>query len=295
MTEENKKEIAALLRERLASKGADGKPLSQRGWGDANRISNATVNQVLNGKWDLISDEMWRKFASALNYSSAQWELGRTRDYILLNKWLTMAQKQGTTLAISHEPGGGKTATLQRFADTHPNVFFLGCDAHWTKHYFLRSLYRALGKDPKELTGVELAEGIILQLRRTDRPLVILDELDKLNESILLFFISLYNKLDGVCGFILAGAPHLRLMVEKGASRDKRGYRELLSRVGHTFLPLNGVNRADVAIICEANGITEPEEVATIWNDPVVQGKKDIRRIKRLVERIQMSRQSKAA
>lgn len=126
MTEENKKEIAALLRERLASKGADGKPLSQRGWGDANRISNATVNQVLRGKWDLISDEMWRKFASALNYSSAQWELGRTRDYILLNKWLAMAQKQGTTLAISHEPGGGKTATLQHFADTHPNVFFLG-------------------------------------------------------------------------------------------------------------------------------------------------------------------------
>lgn len=293
MTEQNKQRTQELLRSQLNARGENRKPLSQRKWGDQHGISNATISNVLSGKWDLIADKMWRQLAAAVGNVAREWTLANTRDFKLLNDFADRARNEAITLAVSFRPGSGKTETLRNYAQTHANVVYLECADHWSKRHFLRMLYRALGHDPKEMTVVELADSIVSVLRKTNKPLIILDELDKLNERTLLYLIHLYNQLDGVCGFLYSGSDHLKLKMERGCARDKRGYRELFSRMGGKFASLNGSNRKDVAIICAANGITEPEEINEIWNE--FTELRDIRRVKRMVENRQQQQHKEAA
>lgn len=293
MTEQDKERIAQMLRDQLGAKGEGQKALSQRSWGSPHDISVATISNTLTGKWELIADKMWRRIAAAVGYHAREWHLANTRDHVLMTQLLDRVRDESITMALSYKPASGKTATLTHYAATHPNVVYLPCADHWSKRHFLRQLYRGLGHDPAELTVVDLADSIVSVLRRAKKPVVILDELDKLNERTLLYLIDLYNHLDGICGFFYAGSEHLQLKMDRGCVRDKRGYRELFSRMGSRFLRLNGINRKDAALICTTNGMTDEADVQATWNE--VSESKDIRRIKRLVETHRQAREKKQA
>ncbi|HRF80152.1 MAG TPA: hypothetical protein PL070_08695, partial [Flavobacteriales bacterium] len=142
-------------------------------------------------------------------------------------------------------------------------------------------------------TGAALAEGIIQELRQRERPLVILDEVDKLRDPILMYFIELYNKLDGLCGFFLAGAPYLMQAWERKAKRDVRGFREIYSRIGRKFMHLNNVRRKDVELICTHNGVTTEDEITAIWN--AIEREPDLRRVKREIEKLRYGQLNTAA
>lgn len=283
MTDITRKQIVALLRHRLAAKGTDGRPLSQQAFGKAHRISGAVVNYALQGRWDLISDKMWQKLGAATGHRHAQWAAADTRDFRAMQGYLSVAQADGITLAVSHEPGCGKTFALRHYEGNHPEVYYLQCADFWSKRYFLQELYRTLGKEPGEMTCVQLSVAVITELRTKRQPLLIMDEADKLRDTTLLFVIELYNKLNGICGIVLTGAPYLAWLIEKGAARNKRGYREIYSRIGRRFVRLHGANRKDVAAICQANGVNDPAAIATIWAE--VNTNKDVEVDLRRVER----------
>lgn len=285
MNDLTKKNITDRLAARLKAKGVDGKPLGQKSFGTQHRISGATINQVLNGKWTLIADKMWQKLSAAVGFHASDWVAAETRDFRAITGYLTVAQADGISLAISFEPGSGKTFALKQYEATHPEVCYLQCADFWSKRYFLQELYRALGQDPGEMTCVELSVSIVEQLRQRHSPLIIIDEVDKLRDTTLMFFIELYNKLNGICGFVLVGAPYLREQVQKCAKRNKRGYREVYSRIGRRFLELKGANRKDVAAVCLANGVQDPEAIAAIWAEVGGEAVVDLRRVEREVQK----------
>lgn len=286
MTQENKQRIADLVKEAC-------KKTSQVRWANTNKFSGATINMVVNGKWDLISDKMWNKLASAVGFLVDEWHLAPTTNHKLISDMCDMARSKSMSLALSADAGIGKTATLSHYANTHKNVFHIQCAEHWSKKVFIHNLYRALGKAPGEMTIAELAEGVIEELRQHHRPLVILDEADKLRDPIVLFFIEMYNRLDGICGFLHVGAPYLAKAWEKNAMRDKRGFREVYSRIGRRFLVLNKTRQKDVRLICEMNGITDEESIAVVWNG--VEQDPDLRRVRREVEILRAAAAAQAA
>lgn len=281
LTEENKKEIAALVMAEAKRIG------SQEKFGATVDLSGATISNIIKGKWANTSDKLWNKLAAAVNYHGRQWQVAETRNYKAVTSLCDVAQREAITVAVSHDAGAGKSCAAKDFANKHRNAFYVQCHQYWTQKMFLASILRALGRDPDELTSNVIAEEIISTLRGMNKPVLILDEVDKLRDPLLMFIITLYNELDGVCGMVFIGAPYLRISWEKAAKRDRRGFRELMSRVGRRFVHLEKIVRKDVELVCQANGIDDANDIQHIWNE--VEADPDLRRVKRSIEKKRMN------
>lgn len=149
----------------------------------------------------------------------------------------------------------------------------LGVLEPWT---FIAKLLRALGKDMAG-TVSEQMEAIVEELQAVDRPLVVLDEADKLSDQVLYFFISLYNQLEGQCGLVLCATNFLEKRINRGVRFNRRGYQEIYSRIGRKFVQLQVVNDEDIAAVCKANGVTSAADIGAIIKD----AENDLRRVKR--------------
>ena len=130
---------------------------------------------------------------------------------------------------------------------------------------------------------------IFLALKNKETPLVVLDEADKLSDQVLYFFISLYNKLEDRVGIILCATDYLEKRIKKGVRTNRKGYKEIYSRVGRKFIPIQVVNSEDVAAVCIANGVTDSEVINEIIDDC----ESDLRRVKRKVHAVKQRSTSK--
>ena len=144
---------------------------------------------------------------------------------------------------------------------------------------FLTELLQAMGVEATGSTVAEMMSEAILTLKRKATPIIILDEADKLSDQVLYFFISLYNKLEDHCGIIICATDYLKKRITRGVKANRKGYKEIYSRVGRKFIPMPVVNGEDIAAVCVANGITDRATIEEIIDDSEC----DLRRVKRRV------------
>ena len=244
-----------------------------------NGVSAATISQVLNNNWDLITDEMWRTIASQIGYDPRAWVTVETRGYKRMCKFMTDAQDNALVLAVVGDAGCGKSEAIKQYTATNRNVYNLSCSEFWNRKYFMVEMLQAMGLDSTGGTVSEMMSDIIIALKKKEKPLVILDEADKLSDQVLYFFISLYNKLEDHVGIILCATDFLEKRIKKGVKNNRKGYREIYSRHGRKFMPLQIVNSEDIAAVCIANGITEAKDIQSINDD----SENDLRRVKRKI------------
>ena len=178
-------------------------------------VSAATISQVLNGNHELISDEMWRNIASQCGYREGNWEPVETRDFKLIRQLLADAQENALVLAVTGSAGSGKTFAMTHYTEKNKRVYMLGCSEFWNRKQFLAELLLAMGKDYSGYTIQEMMHEAVKQLKTTDRPLLILDEADKLSNQVFFFFITLYNKLENECGIALCATNHLEKRLDR--------------------------------------------------------------------------------
>ena len=119
----------------------------------------------------------------------------------------------------------------------------------------------------------------IRQLKRREGVLIVMDEADKLSDQVLHFFITIYNKLEDTVGIVLCATQYLKKRIERGAMNNRKGYKEIYSRIGRKFIPMPVVNRGDIKAVCMANGLEDRAEISRIIEDC----DNDLRRVKRLV------------
>ena len=108
-------------------------------------------------------------------------------------------------------------------------------------------------------------------------PLIILDEADKLSDQVMFFFITFYNKLEDYCGIVLMATDYLEKKVRRGLRLNKKGYKEIYSRIGRRFVAMPGLSATDISDVCRANGVEGLREIETVKKD--CEG--DLRRVKR--------------
>ena len=77
----------------------------------------------------------------------------------------------------------------------------------------------------------------------------------------------------------MCATQFLEKRVLRGVRNNRRGFREIYSRVGRKFIPMPIVCRGDIEAVCIANGVTAKAEINRIVNDSDC----DLRRVKRLV------------
>lgn len=275
MTE--KQQIKAKLAEFCEIKGGQNKAANA-----LHGVSSATISQVLNDNWELISEEMWRTIASQTGYDPRAWVVVETRGYKRMYGLLQDAQNNAVVFAVTGDAGCGKSEAIKSYAANNRHVYNLSCSEYWNRKHFMTELLQCMGIDSTGCTVPEMMSDIILALKKKENPLVVLDEADKLSDQVLYFFISLYNKLEDHVGIMLCATDYLEKRIKKGIRTNRKGYKEIYSRVGRKFIPIQIVNSEDVAAVCIANGVADPEAI----NEVIEDCENDLRRVKRKIHAI---------
>lgn len=250
-------------------------------------VSIATVSTVLNGKWDSISDDMWRKIASQVSSTGSTdgWQIVETGAYQEITYALSDAQQWKNVTWITGEAGCGKTTTAKMYAQEHREVFYLQCSEDLHKGEFVREIARLVGIKSEGLTVRGLWKSILGSLIQMDAPLLIFDEADKLTESVFFYFISLYNKVEDHCGIVFLSTDYIKKRIEKGLRWQRPGYKEFYSRIGRKFFQLEDTTAHDVYAICTANGLKDRKDIDAVIKD-AEDCDYDLRRVKKSVHRI---------
>ena len=240
-------------------------------------VSPATVTQIVTGKWELINEKMWRSIAAQIGVKQTRWNIVETRNYRALSDIFSDAQENALVLAVCGEAGTGKSLTAAHYGAENPNVYVLACSEYWNRKTFLRELLRVMGKNPAGDTVGDMVDDVVMALKRRENPLIILDEADKLSDQVMFFFITFYNKLEDYCGIVLMATDYLEKKVRRGLRLNKKGYKEIYSRIGGRFVAMPGLSETDISDVCRANGVEGLREIETVKKD--CEG--DLRRVKR--------------
>ena len=242
---------------------------------------------------------MWQKVASKLRVDFSGWQIAETRDFKTVYQVLNDAKKESLFIGFSDPAGKGKSAPQKVYSESHAGeaVFFLRA-REWARKEFLDKLRLALGIEVKGVLSIDaLGEKIIqfFQDRASSKPLLIIDEADKLKAPAIRFFIHLYNELEDKLGLVMFGTENLEKQIKAGVRLKRKGYDEIDSRFGRKYLKLMGCTKDCLRKICEVNGIRDKMTMSKIWNEckPIsktyagqsIKVLTDLRRVKRSVIR----------
>jgi DNA transposition AAA+ family ATPase len=246
------------------------------------KVSNATISNILAGKWDNIAESMWLSIQKQVSSTGNEWKIiPDTKRMIAVNKVYSDAQNNSEVFCIVAPEGSGKSVPAEYYASNNDNVFLVKAGEHLNRKTFLTETLRSLGKDSGGYTVYEMMGLVVETLLRIENPLIIIDEADKLTDQVLYFFITIYNETEDRCGLVLQATDHLEKRIDKGVKINKKGFKEIYSRIGRRFISLPPNTQADLEKIAVMNGVDDELEVVSIVND--CEG--DIRRIKRLVRK----------
>lgn len=131
-----KERISSRLREYVKKYPSQAKAASSlRG------TSAGTVSSILNGKWELISDDMWRIIADQIGVRSDNgWQIVETGAYQEITFALDDAQRWKNVMWVVGEAGCGKTTASKLYASEHREVFYLQCSEDIHKGEFVREI-----------------------------------------------------------------------------------------------------------------------------------------------------------
>ena len=278
ITEESKKEITQSLKEYCSRYPSQNKAAeSLKG------ISSGTLSSIINGKWDKISEEMWLNLLSQL-IVGAGWRIYPTAAHEALNYYFDDARTFSNVIWVVGPAGIGKSTAAAEYENTHRNVFRLTCSEDMHKSDFIHELAQKIGVRTAGLTVRETLKAIIKELVRLDSPLLIFDEGDKLTDSVLYYYVSLYNALEEKCGMVFLSTNYMQERLRRGVASGRKGYDELDSRICRRFVPLDLVGADEVRAICELNGLTDRTAIRRVISDADSCGN-DLRRVRKCVHK----------
>jgi DNA transposition AAA+ family ATPase len=298
ITEKQKDDLLAHIEAEKARLGTYNKVAVKCG------ISEGAISQIRSGTYPAESESVWHKIAKALNYSlhAEVWNIVNIDNTKTIVHYLQAAKTRSLAIGFSHKAGSSKTTSTRLYEQENSatGVFRLEC-MEWNRREFLIQLCRTLGisiernhalSDQNEMV-TEIAE--FFNQRAAIKPLLILDEADKLKPAALRTLIPLYNLCESRLGLAICGTDNLEKEMKTGVRHQLKGYDELSSRFGRRFIHLPGATEGDVSKICTANGIAdkkvhklifeECETVRGFVENQEVKVTHDLRRVRRIIER----------
>ena len=277
--DENKK---TEVRNRLA-KYCQRYPSNNMAAASLKNISSATISNILNGKWNNISEDMWKRLESQL-VKNEGWQIFSTGAYQDMTLYLSFAQQHGSVMWVAAPAGIGKSTAAASYAALHRNVFRLTCAPDMTRSDFVHELAGQVGVRTNGMSIRAAFNEILRHVVTLDRPLLVFDEADKLADSVMFYFISIYNALEDRCGIVFLSTAAIKKRITNGVLRDKKGYDEIESRICRRYVDLSPVTAGEIEQICLANGLQDAAAISRVKNDVKAYGN-DLRRVKQSVNR----------
>lgn len=226
-------------------------------------VSTAVISHLLNGNWERYSDDMFRKIGVQIGYNSEEWQFAPTTNGVDLFGLLEDSKISSLVLSVISNAGAGKSETTKKFAKENSNVVRIECGQYWDRKFFLSEILYQLGDKNPSNRIAEMMRDIVMRFKKMEKPQLIIDEVDKIDDNVLLFLITLYNELKGHCSIVILATYFLRKRFENGLRLKKKGYEELNSRFGR-FYELEDTSYNDIKVLCEANGLKDEKIIQTI-------------------------------
>ena len=226
-----------------------------------NGVSAATVSTIVNSKYTNISDDMFIRIATQIGFSFDCWEIHESVAFKEISFMMTDAQM---------------------YRKKHRNVFYILCSEDMKKSDFVREISKQVGAPTDGTNLRDMLEYAISMIAFLGNPLIIFDEGDKLTDSVFNYFISIYNRLEGHAGIIFLSTNYIKRRLENGLRYNKKGYKEIYSRIGRRFFEVKSTTQNDIHAICQANGLTDEAEIKKVLKDAEA-SENDLRRVKRCV------------
>lgn len=271
----NEKQIREAVEAFVSSAGSAGKAATKLG------ISAAHMSNLRNGRFDLVSEETLRTIQHKLGMLKEDWPLVETEAYKELHVHMGQCQLRSMTMAILAPAGAGKSKAIEAYESNHANAFVIKCAEFWNKKIFLQEILKSMGTSYEGHTTYELVSAVVDKLSSIDRPLLILDEADKMKDEVLYFFITIYNYLEDRCGIVMLSTDYFKKRISKGLNTNRKGYQEIYSRLGRRFVEIAAPGDQDIAMMCLAHGLSDHREISRIAMDSAG----DLRRVKRHLQR----------
>lgn len=247
-------------------------------------VSSATVSQLCNGKYELISDEMFIRIASQIGFAFDSWNLYEGKTFCEITFALSDAQAYKNVTWIVGDAGCGKTTAAIEYRRTHRNVFYILCSEDMRRSDFVREIAKQVGA-PTDTTNLrDMLENAISMISFLGNPLLVFDEGDKLTDSVFNYFISIYNRLEGHSGIVFLSTDYIKRRMEAGLRYNKKGYKEINSRIGRRFFDVSPTEQNDIYAICQANNLTDRADIEEVLKD-ARRSDNDLRRVKRCIHR----------
>ena len=247
-------------------------------------VSSATVSQLCNGKYELISDEMFVRIATQICFAFDSWTLHEGKTFKEITFTLSDAQAYKNVTWIVGDAGCGKTTAAIEYRRTHRNVCYILCSEDMRRSDFVREIAKQVGA-PTDTTNLrDMLENAISMISFLGNPLQIFDEGDKLTDSVFNYFISIYNRLEGHSGIIFLSTDYIKRRMEAGLRYNKKGYKEINSRIGRRFFDVSPTEQNDIYAICQANNLTDRADIEEVLKD-ARRSDNDLRRVKRCIHR----------
>lgn len=261
-------------------------PSQTKAAGSLKGVSVGTVSNILNGRFENISDEMFRNVASQVGgMGTPGWQIVETGAYQEITEVLSDAQRWRSVRWVTGEAGCGKSTTARVYLQDHKEVFYILCSEDMKKGDFVREIARTVGIRTEGCNIREVWGLILDDIIQMDAPLLVFDEADKLTEPVFHYFISLYNKLEEKCGVVFLSTDYIVKRISNGLKYQKPGYKEFFSRIGRKFFTLEPTDQNDVYIICMANGLTSRQDIDVVMKEAATCDY-DLRRVKDSIHKV---------
>ena len=261
-------------------------PSQTKAAGSLKGVSVGTVSNILNGRFENISDEMFRNVASQVGgMGTPGWQIVETGAYQEITEVLSDAQRWRSVRWETGEAGCGKSTTARVYLQDHKEVFYILCSEDMKKGDFVREIARTVGIRTEGCNIREVWGLILDDIIQMDAPLLVFDEADKLTEPVFHYFISLYNKLEEKCGVVFLSTDYIVKRISNGLKYQKPGYKEFFSRIGRKFFTLEPTDQNDVYIICTANGLTSRQDIDVVMKEAATCDY-DLRRVKDSIHKV---------
>lgn len=241
-------------------------------------IPASYVSALVNRKWNAmpagsklvkIEDKYFQRIAEKVGIELEEtfWGHFDTDNYQAITIAMNDARMSKLPIAIDGETGAGKTYAIREYRRQNPSeTYLVTCADDLTSKSFMIELAEAVGIKAIGATST-LRKNITRKLNDDANPLLIIDEAENLKDGAWGSIKSMMDALKGKCGIVLIGANDFETTLAKKASRMKRSFPQIYSRIKEGgFTPLFKLSMDDVSLVCSSLGITSKRVINYLFD-----------------------------
>jgi DNA transposition AAA+ family ATPase len=238
------------------------KNMSQRELATKCGVSDATINSIINGKWESIKESMWKKIWNVVGKSDVE-VIYNTRDHASIVQLCNASRNKRLMIGLIGDTGMGKTTSLKLLARKR-NTYYVSYDKTMKAKQFFSSILQEMGIS-FEGSIYDMVNRIAEQLNdKTSNPLLIIDESGKITHNVMLYMHVLRDKTKKNCGIVLSGMPYFKNNLHKNSIKQKEGFAEFYRRI-NVWHELQGLSREEIKTICKESGITNEDDIREFY------------------------------